>query len=80
MERLEPSPSITVESSAIAFELNNSKATVGKVESLSRWSIGSLYMYIICLYSSVANLSPEKYNVTTGHINDKKYIVIQYSI
>ena len=52
--------------SALAIELNSSKAIAGKELSLSCWCIASLYIYHC---SIVADFSSEKYGGSTGHRN-----------
>ena len=52
--------------SALAIELNSSKAIAGKELSLSSWSIASLYVYH---FSTVFDFSSEKYSGSTGHRN-----------
>ena len=54
--------------SALAIELNSSKAIVRKELSLSSWCIVSLY---ICHFSTVVDFSSEKYSCSTGHRNPK---------
>ena len=48
--------------SALAIELNGSKAIAGKELSLSSWCIASLYIYH---FSTVVDFSSEKYSVST---------------
>ena len=50
--------------SALAIELNSSKAIAGKESSLSSWCITSLYIYH---FSAVVDFSSEKYSDSTGH-------------
>ena len=52
--------------SALAIELNSSKAIAGKVLSLSSWYIASLYIYH---FSTVFDFSSEKYSGSIGHRN-----------
>ena len=52
--------------SALAIELNSSKAITGKELSLSSWCIASLYIYH---FSTVVDCSSEKYSGSTGHRN-----------
>ena len=51
---------------ALAIELNSSKAIAGKELSLSSWCIASLYFYH---FSTVIDISSEKYSGSTGHRN-----------
>ena len=50
--------------SALAIELNSSKAIAGKELSLSGWCIASLYIYRL---SAVVDFSSEKYSDSTGN-------------
>ena len=52
--------------SALAIEPNNSKAIAGKELSLSSWYIALLYIYH---FSTVIDLSSEKYSGSTAHRN-----------
>ena len=52
--------------SALAIEVNSSKAIVGKELSLSSWCIASLY---VCHFATVVDFSSEKYNGSTVHSN-----------
>ena len=52
--------------SALAIELNSSTAIAGKELCLSSWCITSLYIY---LFSTVVELSSEKYSGSTGYRN-----------
>ena len=52
--------------SALAIELNGSKAIAGKELSLSSWCIASLYVYH---FSAVVDFSSEKCSSSTGHRN-----------
>ena len=50
--------------SALAIELNSSKAIAGKELSLSSWCIASLFTYH---FSTVVDFSSEKYSGSTEH-------------
>ena len=50
--------------SALAIELNSSKAIAGKELSLSSWCMTSLYIYHC---STEVDFSSEKYNGSAGH-------------
>ena len=52
--------------SALAIELNSSKAISGKELSLPNWCIASFYIYHL---STVVDLSSEKYSDSTKHRN-----------
>ena len=49
-----------------AIELYSSKAIAGKKLSLSSWCIASIYNYH---FSTVIDISSEKYSGSTGHRN-----------
>ena len=52
--------------SALAIQLNSSKAIVGKELNLSSLCVSSLYIYH---FSTVVDFSSEKYSGSTGHRN-----------
>ena len=52
--------------SALAIDLNSSKAMGGKELSLSSWSIASLHIYN---FSTVVDFLSEKYSGSIGHRN-----------
>ena len=52
--------------SALAIELNSSKAIAGKELSLSSLCVASLYIYH---FLTVVDFSSEKYSGSTGHRN-----------
>ena len=52
--------------SALAIELNSSKAIAGKELSLSSWCIASLHVYNL---STVVDFSSERYSGSIGHKN-----------
>ena len=53
--------------SAVAIELNSSKAIAGKELSLSSWCIASLYH--VYHFSTVVDFSSKNYSGSTGHRN-----------
>ena len=53
---------------ALAIELTSSKAIAAKELSLSSWCVASLYIYH---FSTVVDLSSEKYSGSTGHRNSR---------
>ena len=55
---------VSYSTSALAIELNNSKAITRKELSLSSQCIASLYVYH---FSTVVDFSSEKYSGSTGH-------------
>ena len=62
--------------SALATELNSSKAIAEKELSLSSWCIASLYIFH---FSTVVNFSSEKYSGSTGHRMAKLRVWIRSS-
>ena len=52
--------------SALAIDLNSSKAIAGKELSSSSWCVASLCVYH---FSTVVDFSSEKYSGSTGHRN-----------